>query len=145
MTGPRHDQLAAMLELGLGLGALLSNVRNNPTLPLEVRETAHALFARAIVERIRLTLECSDFLFDGFRRVAIVAEIKLCERARHLHSLPVDRVGRSLDVGDLVLFVLRHRLKLPVDLVTVHTNGRERGAIRRIIGGKVCRRAAFAW
>ena len=76
-----------MIQLLLRLLLLTCKLGDRPTLAAQHRQPTHALFTGAIVQRIRLRLECVDFLLHSFRGFATGATIKIGERQRELLDL----------------------------------------------------------
>src|SRR5438105_3153696 len=130
-----------MLELRLGSIASFFQVGDNPPLTLEMRESAHAVLARAIIERIRFRLEIIDLALNGLRRVTRIPQIELRKCSRDLHCFSIHGVRGFTDVGNYLSLALRHSHDLPLNLVAVGSDLSQSGAVRRVVGRQRNRRS----
>src|SRR5512141_1114475 len=111
-----------MLQLRFRFGSRLPEIRDYSALPLEVSESADALLARAVVERIGFCLEVVDLALDRFRCVARIAEVELGESGRHLNGLAINGVGGFSDIRNYFALALCHRHDLALNLIAIRSH-----------------------
>src|SRR5438105_4087431 len=128
----RPEQLATVVELLLRILLLARDLRQGATLAAQHGETAHAVFAGAIVERVGLRFQSADLLLDPLGGFAPGATIEIRQRQRELLDFAEQLVGGSRHFRDLIAVIRRHVEQLAMYLAMIALCLTDRRTVARI-------------
>src|SRR2546423_12431279 len=136
----RPQDLPAVIELFLGFLLLAGEISNRAPLTAQHGEPADALFAGAIIQRIRLRLQSIDLLLHAFGGLLPGAAVHIGQGQRKLLHLAENLVGGGTNFRNLLPVIRRHVEQLAMYLAMIALGFANGGTVPRVGERRRCAR-----